>query len=78
MVTTKTQVKVFTDVAVDPAAYNEPLAMVTGVFHVHHLMVILMALRLGTTWLKTHTFTFRYCSDALSEITQSGLTDTPV
>lgn len=56
MVTAKAQVKVFTDVAVDPAAYNEPLAMVTGIFHVHHLMVILMALRLGTTWLKhTHS-----------------------
>lgn len=48
IVTTKAQVKVFTHVAVDPAAYNEPLAMVTGIFHVHHLMVILMAFRLGT------------------------------
>lgn len=55
IVTTEAQVKVFTHVAVDPAAYNEALAMVTGVLHVHHLMVILMALRLGATWLKTHT-----------------------
>lgn len=58
IVTTKAQVKVFTDVTVDPAAYNEPLAVVTGVFHVHHLMVILVTFRLGTTWLKTHMFTF--------------------
>lgn len=55
VVTTEAQVKVFTDVTVYPAAYNEPLAMVTGVFHVDHLMIILMALGLGTTWLKTHT-----------------------
>lgn len=55
MVATKAQVKVFTDVAVDSAAYNEPLAMVTGVLHVDHLMVILMALRLGTTWFKTQS-----------------------
>lgn len=60
MVTTEAQVKVFTYVAVDPAAHNEPLAVVTGIFHVHHLMVVLMALRLCTTWLKTHTFTFRF------------------
>lgn len=54
VVTTKAQVKVFTDIAVDSAAYNESLAMVTGVLHVDHLMVILVALRLGTTWLKAH------------------------
>lgn len=58
VVTTEAQVKVFTDVAVDPAAYNEPLAVVAGVFHVHHLMVVLVALRLCTTWLKIHTFRF--------------------
>lgn len=50
MVTTEAQVKVFTHVAVDPAAYNKPLAMIAGIFHVYHLMVILVAFRLGTTW----------------------------
>lgn len=50
MVTSEAQVKVFTDVAVYSAAYNESLTMVTGVFHVDHLMVIFMTLRLGTTW----------------------------
>lgn len=49
IVTTKAKVKVFAHVAVDPAAYNEPLAVVTGIFHVHHLMVVLVAFRLGTT-----------------------------
>lgn len=49
VVTPKAQVKVFTHVAVDPAAYNEALAMVTGIFHVHHLVVVLVALGLGTT-----------------------------
>lgn len=58
VVTSEAQVKVFTDVAVDSAAYDEALAMVTGIFHVDHLMVILVTLRLGSTWLKTRTFRF--------------------
>lgn len=45
IITTEAQVKVFTHIAVDSAAYNEPLAVVTGIFHIHHLMVILMAFR---------------------------------
>lgn len=60
MVTTKTEVKVFTDIAVDPAAYNKPLTVVTGIFHVDHLMVVLMTLGFGTTLLKIRTFTFRF------------------
>lgn len=58
VVTSEAQVEVFTDVAVDSAAYDEALAMVAGIFHVDHLMVILVALRLGSTWLKTRTFRF--------------------
>lgn len=50
MVTSEAQVKVFTDVAVYSAANNESLTMVTRVFHVDHLVVIFMTLRLGTTW----------------------------
>lgn len=56
VVTAEAEVKVFTHIAVNSAAYNEPLAVVTGILHVHHLMVILMTLRLGTTWLMIHTF----------------------
>lgn len=58
IVTSKAQVKVFTHVAVDPAADNETLAMVTGILHVYHLMVILMAFRLGTTYLANIHFGF--------------------
>lgn len=56
VVTTKAQVKVFTHIAVDPAAYDEPLAVVTGIFHVHHFMIILMAFRLRTTWSQIKLF----------------------
>lgn len=54
-VTPKAQVEVLAYIAVDSAANNESLAVVTGVFHVHHFMVILMTFRLGATW-KIHTF----------------------
>lgn len=54
MVTSEAQVEVFADIAVDSAAYDEALAVVAGIFHVDHLMVILVALRLGSAWLKTH------------------------
>lgn len=65
IVTTKAEVKVFADVAVDPAAYDEALAVVTGVFHVDHLMVVLMALRLGTAWSKTCSITLQlHCTYA--------------
>lgn len=60
MVTTKTEVKVFTDIAVDPAAYNEPLTVVTGIFHVDHFMVVLMTLGFGTTLLRICIFRFRF------------------
>lgn len=55
VVTTEAQVEVFTDVAVDSAAYDEALAVVAGIFHVDHLMVVLVALGLGSTWLKTQS-----------------------
>lgn len=49
IVTAKAQVEVLAHVAVDPAANDQALTVVTGVLHVHHLMVVLMALRLGST-----------------------------
>lgn len=71
IVTTKAQIKVFADVAVDPAAYNEPLAVVTGVFHVYHLMVILVALGLGTTLVKTQQHIGFFFPMRLSSLTTS-------
>lgn len=49
IVTAKAQVKVLTHVTVYPTAHNKALAVVTGIFHVHHLMVILMTFRFSTT-----------------------------
>lgn len=47
VVAAEAQVEVLADVAVDPAAYDQALAVVAGVFHVHHLVVVLVALGLG-------------------------------
>lgn len=55
IVTAKAQVKVLADVAVDSAAHNEAPAVVAGVFHVDHFMIIFMTLRLGTTWYRKYT-----------------------
>lgn len=52
IVTTETQIKVFTNITVDSAAHNEALTMVTSILHVHHLMIVLMPLWLCTTCLK--------------------------
>lgn len=54
MVTAEAQVEVFTHIAVYPAAHNEPLAVITGVFHVYHFVIVLVAFGLGTTWFQ-HT-----------------------
>ena len=50
VVAAKAQIKVLAHVAVDPAAHDEALAVVAGVLHVDHLVVILMTLWLGATW----------------------------
>lgn len=49
IVAAEAEVKVFTDITVDPAAHNEALAVVTRILHVHHLMVVLVTLGFGTT-----------------------------
>lgn len=49
IVTAEAEVKVLADVAVYPAAHDESPAVIAGVFHVDHLMVVLVTLRLGTT-----------------------------
>lgn len=55
VVAAEAQVEVLAHVAVDPAAHDQPLAVVTGVFHVHHLMVVLVALGLGSAYQQTAT-----------------------
>ena len=50
VVAAKAQVKVLAHVAVDPAAHDEALAVVAGVLHVDHLVVVLMALGFRSTW----------------------------
>lgn len=55
IVTAEAQVKVLADVAVDSAAHNEAPAVVAGVFHVDHFMIIFMTLRLGTTWYRKYS-----------------------
>lgn len=54
IVTAEAEVKVLADVAVYSAAHNESPAVVAGVFHVDHFMIVFMTLRLGTTWYKKH------------------------
>lgn len=51
-VAAKTKVKIFTQVAIHPLANNDPLAMIAGVLHAHHLMVVLMAFRLHSTYVR--------------------------
>lgn len=49
IVTAKAEIEVLTDITVNPAAHDKALAVVTGILHIHHLMVILMAFWFSTT-----------------------------
>lgn len=48
-VTSIAKVKVIAHIAVHSPTYDDPLAVITGIFHVNHFMVILMSLRFNST-----------------------------
>lgn len=48
VVATEAQIKVLAHITVDPAAHNEPLAVVTSVLHVHHFVIVLVTFGLGS------------------------------
>lgn len=49
MIASIAKVKVITNIAVHSPTYDNSLAVITGIFHVHHFMVILMSFRLNST-----------------------------
>ncbi|KAL0596927.1 putative uncharacterized protein C8orf44 [Plecturocebus cupreus] len=51
------KIKVITNIAIHPSAYDQTLAVVTGELHVDHFMVVSVALRLHPTWGKTQQIT---------------------
>lgn len=48
-VAAEAEVEVLADIAVNPAAYDETLAVITSILHVHHLMIVLVSFRLSAT-----------------------------
>lgn len=65
IVTAEAEVKVLADIAVYSAAHDESPAVVAGVFHVDHFMIVFMTLRLGTTWYKKHTLRLNLAVETL-------------
>lgn len=49
MIASIAKVKVITNIAVHSPTYDNSLAVITGIFHVHHFMVILVSFRFNST-----------------------------
>lgn len=58
VVAAEAEIEVLADVAVDPAAYDQTLAVITSILHVHHLVLVLVAFRLGPACRGTISFSF--------------------